>query len=117
MRVQAPQALRGVGGGLQAGDRVVEGITSWLLGLQATSSPALAIQTLGDVLEVPSTGEEGQVATHWPPSSWAAPALCSSRNLGSRGARTAGGPPAPLALPTPSPPPGSPEGPVPSLPS
>lgn len=43
MGMQAPQALRGVGGGLQAGDRLVEGIASGLLGLVATSSPAFTV--------------------------------------------------------------------------
>ena len=89
MRVQAPQALCGGGGGLQAGDRLVEGIASRLLGLQATSSPALAVQALGDVLEVSTSRKEGQVAIRWPLSTWAASALCSSRNLGSRGAHPA----------------------------
>lgn len=41
--VQAPQALRRVGGGLHACDRLVEGIASGLLGLDATSSPAFPV--------------------------------------------------------------------------
>lgn len=68
--VQAPQALRGVGGGLHVGDWLVEGIASGLLRLDATSSPAFSVQTLGDILEVPEAwrvGGGGLRAVSWPP--------------------------------------------------
>lgn len=54
MGVQVPQRLRGVGGGVHAGNWLVEGEASCFLGLDATSSPAFAVQPLGDVLEVPN---------------------------------------------------------------
>ena len=38
--VEVTQALRGVGGGHQAGDWLVEGMASRLLWLDGTSSPA-----------------------------------------------------------------------------
>lgn len=94
--VQVPQALRGVGGGLHAGDRLVEGVASGLLGLDATSSPAFPVQTLGNVLEVPAAQEGlwrqaglcpspmGVLApaehrlTQVPPASWPLPTLASA---------------------------------------
>lgn len=54
MGVQAPKALHAVGSGLHAGDWLVEGIASRLLRLDATSSPAFSVQTLGDILKVPA---------------------------------------------------------------
>ena len=84
--VLAPQALRGGGCGLHAGGRLVEGVASWLLGLDATSSPAFTVSTLGDVLEVP-TAQEGLGARSWPlhpsaascssPAGISAPAECT----------------------------------------
>lgn len=55
MRVQVPQGLCGVRGGVHAGNRFAEGVASCFLRLDATSSPAFSVQPLGDVLEVPKT--------------------------------------------------------------
>lgn len=41
--LREPRALRGLGGGLPAGDRLVDGVASRLLGLDATLSPAVAV--------------------------------------------------------------------------
>lgn len=99
--VQALQALRGVGGGLHAGDWLVEGIASGLLRLDATSSPAFSVQTLGDILQVPSAcrvGGECCGAVSWPPPTSAASLPLLERNLGSSRAQKASDPSSLLAF-------------------
>lgn len=64
MGVQVPQGLRGVGGGIHAGNWLIEGVASCFLGLDAASSPAFSVQPLGDVLKVPNIVQGPLATTH-----------------------------------------------------
>lgn len=64
MGVQVPQSLRGIWGGVHVSNRFTEGIGSCFLGLDATSSPAFSIQSLGDVLKIPSMVQRPLATAH-----------------------------------------------------